>query len=337
MRRGARLIARRAAAAPAAPDRRRRVLSSASAPTPATPGAGQRCSSRCAASASTATTTSRPRPSAARPRAAGRARTGHRRCRSCVCADTQLALGELAAGSCSAPRAPGASRITGSNGKTTVKTLAAASWRGSAAPTSIRATATTRSACRWRCSMRRTTPTSRCYEMGAGKPGDIAYLTAHRAAARGAGQQHRAGAPGAHGQPAWASPRPRARSTTALPADGIAVINADDAFARVFRAPHRRDRRILRFGLEQPAPMSRARDVQLDAEGVAASRWSRRRARPRSRCRCRAATTCCNALAAAALALAAGAPLADDRRRAARGAAGRRAAGHAPRWPAARC
>ena len=39
------------------------------------------------------------------------------------------------------------------------------------------------------------------YEMGAGKPGDIAYLTDIAVPGCGPGEQHRAGASGAHGQP----------------------------------------------------------------------------------------------------------------------------------------
>ena len=54
-------------------------------------------------------------------------------------------------------------------------------------------------------------------EMGAGKPGDIAYLAAHRAAGNRIGEQHRAGASRAHGHAATASPRRRARSMQRCP------------------------------------------------------------------------------------------------------------------------
>jgi UDP-N-acetylmuramoyl-tripeptide--D-alanyl-D-alanine ligase len=51
----------------------------------------------------------------------------------------------------------------------------------------------------------------------------------------------------------------------ALPVDGTAVINADDAFAEYFasRVP---DRRILRFGLESSADIT-ARDIRPTADG----------------------------------------------------------------------
>ena len=79
----------------------------------------------------------------------------------------------------------------------------------------------------------------------------------------------------------------------ALPADGVAVINADDAFAPCFAARRRRKRRrVLRFGLEASADVTRARASAPTREG---SRFVLRhagRARRRSRCRCRAATTC---------------------------------------------
>jgi UDP-N-acetylmuramoyl-tripeptide--D-alanyl-D-alanine ligase len=52
---------------------------------------------------------------------------------------------------------------------------------------------------------------------------------------------------------------------SALPADGVAVINADDAFAEYF-AGRAAGRRVLRFGLEASAEVT-ARDVRADADG----------------------------------------------------------------------
>ena len=165
--------------------------------------AGGRAVRRARASASTATTTS---PQAARdgaPRAAGVARARQSPLPQVIVADTQRALGRLRRRRAARAHGRRSSRITGSNGKTSVKTLALAILRARPAATYAN-------------------PGNRnneiglplavldapedaqfaIYEMGAGKPGDIAYLDRDRAPARRAGQQHRAGAPGAHGQPA---------------------------------------------------------------------------------------------------------------------------------------
>jgi UDP-N-acetylmuramoyl-tripeptide--D-alanyl-D-alanine ligase len=72
------------------------------------------------------------------------------------------------------------------------------------------------------------------YEMGAGKPGDIAYLTEIAPPACRAGQQHRAGAPGADGQPAGRR-RDQGRDLRRAAADGVAVVNADDDLRGVLR------------------------------------------------------------------------------------------------------
>ena len=102
------------------------------------------------------------------------------------------------------------------------------------------------------------------YEMGAGKPGDIAWLTA---VARPDVALVNNVAP-AHLQ--------RMRSLLgvaetkgavydALPADGVAVINADDAFAQYF-AGRSHGRRVIRFGLEASADVT-ARDVRVGESG----------------------------------------------------------------------
>ena len=99
------------------------------------------------------------------------------------------------------------------------------------------------------------------YEMGAGKPGDIAYLTEIAqpdvALVNNIASAHleRLGS-------LLGVADTKAAIYDALPTDGIAVINADDAFAPSFierAAGHR----VLRFGLDASAEIS-ARDVQLD-------------------------------------------------------------------------
>jgi UDP-N-acetylmuramoyl-tripeptide--D-alanyl-D-alanine ligase len=52
----------------------------------------------------------------------------------------------------------------------------------------------------------------------------------------------------------------------ALPSGGVAVINADDAFAPYF-AERAHGRRLIRFGLEASADVT-ARDLQLEADGA---------------------------------------------------------------------
>ncbi|RNF84289.1 UDP-N-acetylmuramoyl-tripeptide--D-alanyl-D-alanine ligase [Montanilutibacter psychrotolerans] len=86
------------------------------------------------------------------------------------------------------------------------------------------------------------------YEMGAGKPGDIAYLTAiarpQVALVNNIAPAHleRMGS-------LLGVADTKAAVYDALPADGVAVINDDDAFAPYF-AERAHGRRILRFGLD---------------------------------------------------------------------------------------
>ena len=145
------------------------------------------------------------------------------------------------------------------------------------------------------------------YEMGAGKPGDIAYLTAVArpdvALVNNVAPAHleRMGS-------LLGVADTKAAVYDALPADGTAVINADDAFAPYF-AERAHGRRLLRFGIEATADV-RALDIHADAAGsrfvlatpqgeagVALSLPGRHNVR--------------NALAAASLALGAGASLAE--------------------------
>jgi UDP-N-acetylmuramoyl-tripeptide--D-alanyl-D-alanine ligase len=164
--------------------------------------------------------------------------------------DTLLALGDLA----SAVRAPRRTRvvgITGSNGKTTVKTLVASilALHGKThvnagnfnneigLPLSILAM-----------------PEDADYavlEMGAGKPGDIAYLAAIARPEIGLVNNI---AP-AHLERMGTLEgiaETKGAIYAALPPQGVAVVNADDTFAALFTNTAG-SRRVLRFGLEHSA------------------------------------------------------------------------------------
>ena len=101
------------------------------------------------------------------------------------------------------------------------------------------------------------------YEMGAGKPGDIAYLTEivrpDVALVNNIAPAHleRLGS-------LLGVADTKAAIYDALVPTGIAVVNADDAFAPYF-IERASSRRVLRFGLDANAEVS-ARDVQLDSD-----------------------------------------------------------------------
>ena len=164
--------------------------------------------------------------------------------------DAELALGDLA----SAVRAQRDVRvvgITGSNGKTTVKTLVASilSRHGRThvsagnynnelgLPLTLLA-------------MPRDTEYA-VLEMGAGKPGDIAYLAAIARPDIGLvtliAPAHLARMGSIEGVA-----ETKGAMYQALPADGIAIINADDGFASFFGGLAGA-RKVLRFGLDHPA------------------------------------------------------------------------------------
>ena len=176
--------------------------------------------------------------------------------------DVEAALGDLA----SAVRAQRDVRvvgITGSNGKTTVKTLVASilSRHGRThvssgnynnelgLPLSLLA-------------MPRDTEYA-VFEMGAGKPGDIAYLAAIARPDIGLvtliapAHLERMGS-------IEGVAETKGALYQALPADGIAIINADDAFAGFFGGLAG-SRTVLRFGLDHPADVS-AGAVELRAD-----------------------------------------------------------------------
>ena len=96
----------------------------------------------------------------------------------------------------------------------------------------------------------------------------------------------------------------------ALPADGVAVVNADDSFAAYF-IERLHDRRVLRFGIGANADIH-ARDIRIDAEGsrfvLVSPQGEVEVALPMA-----GRHNVANALAAASMALAVGASLAQVR------------------------
>lgn len=180
-----------------------------------------------------------------------------------VVADTLHALGDLAS-AVRARRDVTVIGITGSNGKTSVKALAARilarhgkthSNSGSfnneiGLPLTLLAM-----------------PEDARYavlEMGAGKPGDIAYLASIARPRIGLvnniGPAHLERMGTLEG-----IAETKGAMYQALPADGVAVINADDAFAMYFTGLAG-SRRKLRFGLDADADVS-AKDIELGAAG----------------------------------------------------------------------
>ena len=190
-----------------------------------------------------------------------------------VVANTELALAKIAA-AMQQQRATRVFAITGSNGKTSVKTLLLAILQHAAAVQGQHVYAT---------------PGNRnneiglplavidapedadyaVYEMGAGKPGDIAYLTdiarPHYALVNNVAAAHleRMGS-------LLGVATTKGAIYAALPEDGVAVINADDAFAPWFEqhflgSPARCQ--SLRFGLEHSADV-RAAAIVLGAAGA---------------------------------------------------------------------
>ncbi|MCC4597675.1 UDP-N-acetylmuramoyl-tripeptide--D-alanyl-D-alanine ligase [Xanthomonas campestris pv. phormiicola] len=175
-------------------------------------------------------------------------------------ADTQLALARIAAGM-QRGRATRVAAITGSNGKTSVKALLLAILQH---------------ACRVNGGSVYANPGNRnneiglplavieapdaadyaIYEMGAGKPGDIAYLTdivaPHAALVNNIAAAHleRMGS-------LLGVAQTKGAIYAALTADGTAVINADDAFGLWFeqRLPAPAPR-VLRFGLQASAEVT---------------------------------------------------------------------------------
>ncbi len=184
-----------------------------------------------------------------------------------VVADTERALASIAA-ALQRTRSTRVVAITGSNGKTSVKALTLSILRRAAAAEGRVAYAN---------------PGNRnneiglplsvidapddaafaIYEMGAGKPGDIAYLTAiarpHVATVNNVSAAHleRLGSVAGVADTKGAI-------LDALPPDGVGVINADDAFAGELEARARlqASRRVIRFGLDHDSDVT-ARDLLI--------------------------------------------------------------------------
>lgn len=188
-----------------------------------------------------------------------------------VVADTQLALARIAAGM-QRGRATRVAAITGSNGKTSVKALLLAILQH---------------ACRIDGGSVYANPGNRnneiglplavieapddadyaIYEMGAGKPGDIAYLTdiappqVSLVNNIAAAHLERMGS-------LLGVAQTKGAIYTALPADGTAVINADDAFGLWFEqrlASGEARPQVLRFGL-QPGAEVGAAQIRMAAD-----------------------------------------------------------------------
>ncbi len=221
-----------------------------------------------------------------------------------IVADTLLALGDLASHARAQHRARVVG-ITGSNGKTTVKSLVAAilSLHGKThvnagnynneigLPLSLLA-------------MPEDTQYA-VFEMGAGKPGDIDYLASIARPEIGLvnniGPAHLERMGSLEG-----IAETKGALYAALPAHGVAVINADEAFANLFTSLNRAER-VIRFGLDKPADVS-AEIRKLGAESRFALRTpngSVEIALPLA-----GRHNVANALAAAAIALALDVPLA---------------------------
>ena len=178
-------------------------------------------------------------------------------------ADTLAALGDLA----SAVRARSSVQvvgITGSSGKTTVKNLCAAILEGVAPTHATAGNQNNEIGLPLSLLNMRDDARYAVLEMGAGKPGDIAYLAGiarpYVALVNNVAPAHLERLGSIEGVA-----ETKGAIYAALPADGIAVINADDAFAGYFAA-QAGTRSVLRFGLVADADV-RAGDVHSDLAG----------------------------------------------------------------------
>ena len=179
-----------------------------------------------------------------------------------VVADTLQALGDLAS-AVRAQRDVSVIGITGSNGKTTVKTLAARILARHGATHSNAGSFNNEIGLPLTLlAMPRDTRYA-VLEMGAGKPGDIAYLAAIARPRIGLvnniGLAHLERMHSLEG-----IAETKGAMYQALPPDGVAVINADDAFA-IYFAGLAGTRRILRFGIDAPADVCAA-DIRMHAD-----------------------------------------------------------------------
>ena len=220
-----------------------------------------------------------------------------------VVADTERALAQFAA-ALQRERSGKVVAITGSNGKTSVKTLLLAILQRAGRTYANPGNRNNEIGLPLAVIDAPDDAEFAVYEMGAGKPGDIAYLTGvvrpDVSVVNNIAPAHleRMGS-------LLGVADTKAAIYDALPHDGVAVVNADDAFAPYF-AERALGRRVLRFGIESSADIT-AQDIRTaeagsqftlitpqDSGAITLSLPGRHNVR--------------NALAAAALALGAGAP-----------------------------
>jgi len=222
-----------------------------------------------------------------------------------LCADTAMALGEIAA-AVQAPRRTRVLALTGSNGKTSVKTLLLGILSRHAPSYANPGNRNNEIGLPLAVLDAPDDAPFAIYEMGAGKPGDIAYLASIArpdiALVNNVAPAHlqRLGT-------LLGIAQTKGAIYAALPADGVAVINADDAFCEFF-AGLATPRRVLRFGLEHSA------DVSASAIGYSHAGSTFQLQLPGSQVavqlRLPGRHNILNALAAAAMAHAAGVPAA---------------------------
>lgn len=219
-------------------------------------------------------------------------------------ADTQRALGDFAA-AMQRQRDGHVVAITGSNGKTSVKALLLAIMERVAPAYANPGNFNNEIGLPLAVLAAPEDTRFSVYEMGAGKPGDIGYLTTvvrpDVALVNNIAPAHlqRMGS-------LLAIADTKAAIYDALPPQGVAVIPADDAFAPYF-AERAHGRRLLRFGLEATADVT-ARDIVSDGDG---SRFILVTPEGETvvRLALRGRHNVCNALAAASMALGLGVPL----------------------------
>jgi UDP-N-acetylmuramoyl-tripeptide--D-alanyl-D-alanine ligase len=180
-------------------------------------------------------------------------------------ADTRLGLGDLAAywrGKFGIPLAA----VTGSNGKTTVKEMLASILRAASGEEAVLATeGNLNNDIGLPLTLLKLRENHRyaVAEMGMNHPGEIAYLT--RIAQPTVALINNAGAAHLEGLGSVeAVARAKGEIFLGLGADGVAVINADDAAAVLWKQLAGA-RRVLTFGLDRPADVSA--DYVLEPEG----------------------------------------------------------------------
>jgi UDP-N-acetylmuramoyl-tripeptide--D-alanyl-D-alanine ligase len=180
-----------------------------------------------------------------------------------LCGDTLQALGDLAAGA-QQGRPAKVIALTGSNGKTTVKALLLGILERAGAAYANPGNRNNEIGLPLAVLDAPEDARYAIYEMGAGKPGDIAYLTSivrpDVALVNNIAPAHLE-----RMNTLLGIAKTKGAIYEALPNDGVAAINADDAFAPYFEGLAS-GRRVLRFGIEASAEIT-ARSIRLDAQG----------------------------------------------------------------------